>query len=132
MAPFKQGMTENRFQFPRQARLTRPGEFRAVFRGGRRAQAGALRARLKTNGLEHARLGLAVSLKATRNAVGRNRVRRQVRESFRLIQARLAGLDVVVSLFPAPGGGTSDLREHLPHLWSAVKRRSEAPGKWNG
>jgi ribonuclease P protein component len=125
-------MTENRFQFPRQARLTRPGEFRTVFRGGRRAQAGALRARLKANGLEHGRLGLAVSRKAAHNAVGRNRVRRQVRESFRLNQGRLAGLDVVVSLYQAPGCSAGDLRPHLPRLWSAVRRAAEAPGKWNG
>ena len=125
-------MTENRFQFPRQARLTRPGEFRAVFRGGRRAQAGALRARLKANGLKHGRLGLAVSRKAAQNAVGRNRVRRQVRESFRLNQGRLAGLDVVVSLYQAPGRVAGDLRPHLPRLWGAVRRAAEAPGKWNG
>ncbi len=125
-------MTENRFQFPRQARLTRPGEFRTVFRGGRRAQAGALRARLKANGLQRGRLGLAVSRKAAHNAVGRNRVRRQVRESFRLNQGRLAGLDVVVSLYQAPGCSAGDVRPHLPRLWSAVRRAAEAPGKWNG
>ena len=125
-------MTEKRFQFPREARLTRPGEFRAVFRRGRRAQAGVLRARLRANGLEHGRLGLAVSRKAARNAVGRNRVRRQVRESFRLSQARLAGLDVVVSLFQAPGRGVGDIRPHLPRLWGAIMRAAEAPGQWNG
>ena len=125
-------MKENCYPFPRQARLTRPGEFRAVFRGGQRAQTGALRARLRANGLEHGRLGLAISRKAARTAVVRNRVRRQVRESFRLHQRRLAGLDVVVSLYWPSGSGAVELGRQLPGLWGAVARAAEAQRKWNG
>ena len=43
-----------------------------------------------------ARLGLAISKKQVRRAVDRSRLKRLVREAFRLHQARLAGLDLVV------------------------------------
>jgi ribonuclease P protein component len=42
------------------------------------------------------RLGLAVSKKALRRAVDRNRMKRQIREAFRQRRARLAGQDIVV------------------------------------
>lgn len=121
-------MTPQRLHFPREARLLKASEFRAVFRAGRRARAGPLRARLRPNGRTRGRLGLAVSLKATRRAVVRNRVRRQLRESFRVNQRRLAGLDVVVSLSRPTAGGTIDLRPQLPRLWSEVARAAE--GAW--
>lgn len=123
-------MTSERLRFPREARLLKASEFRAVFRAGRRARAGLLHARLRPNGKGRARLGLAVSLKATRKAVVRNRVRRQLRDSFRINQHRLAGLDVVVSLSRPPAGRAIDLGSRLPRLWSEVVRAAEAEGKW--
>ena len=123
-------MTPERLRFPREARLLKASEFRAVFRAGRRARAGLLYARLRPNGKGRARLGLAVSLKATRTAVVRNRVRRQLRESFRINQHRLIGLDVVVNLSRPSAGGAIDLRPRLPCLWSEVVRSAEAEGKW--
>jgi ribonuclease P protein component len=54
-----------------------------------------------------ARLGLAVSKKNCRAASGRNRIKRIVRESFRLNQAGLAGLDVVVINQPEARNGTN-------------------------
>jgi ribonuclease P protein component len=50
----------------------------------------------KKNGKQEARLGLAISKKHCRSAVGRNRLKRLVRESFRTHGADLEGLDVVV------------------------------------
>lgn len=123
-------MTPERLRFPRDARLLKAPEFRAVFRKGRRARAGLLHARLRPNGMRRARLGLAVSRKAARNAVVRNRVRRQLRESFRIRQHGLAGLDVVVSLSRPSAGGAVDLRADLPNLWREVVRAAEAEGKW--
>lgn len=123
-------MTLERLRFPRDARLLKAPEFRAVFRTGSRARAGFLHARFRPNGKSRARLGLAVSRKAARNAVVRNRVRRQLRESFRINQHGLAGLDVVVSLSRPSAGGAIDLRADIPHLWKEVVRAAEAEAKW--
>ena len=123
-------MIPERLRFPREARLLKASQFRAVFRTGHRARAGLLHARIRPNGKRRARLGLAVSRKAAGNAVVRNRVRRQLRESFRINQHRLAGLDVVVSLSRSSAAGAIDLRSRLPRLWSEVVRAAEAEGKW--
>ena len=49
----------------------------------------------RPNGLEEARLGLIVAKKNVRLAVKRNRIKRVVRESFRLNQQTLACVDVI-------------------------------------
>lgn len=50
------------------------------------------------NALAIARVALVVPKRHLRRAVDRNRARRVIREAFRLNQAELAGLDVVVRL----------------------------------
>ena len=52
---------------------------------------------LATHNSRHgSRLGLVISRKSVRTAVARNRIKRQVRESFRHWQAQLGSLDIVV------------------------------------
>ncbi len=46
--------------------------------------------------LDHARLGLAISKKKIRTAAARNRIKRLVRESFRLRCRNLSSIDIVV------------------------------------
>ncbi len=53
-----------------------------------------------SNELRHPRLGTAVSIKAAGNAVQRNRIKRLIRESFRLHQDLLGGSDLVVLVRP--------------------------------
>lgn len=50
------------------------------------------------NGLDYSRLGMIVPKKILATAVARNRVKRLIRESFRLNQTALAGLDVVARI----------------------------------
>lgn len=50
----------------------------------------------RANGLQYARLGLAITKKKTKRAVDRNRLKRLVRESFRSHQHLLTGMDLVV------------------------------------
>ena len=52
------------------------------------------------NGLDFPRIGIIVSSRVARRAVARNRIKRIVRESFRLQQARLKGWDIVVIARP--------------------------------
>jgi ribonuclease P protein component len=49
-----------------------------------------------TNSRNVPRLGLVISRKAAGSAVARNRIKRQVRESFRHCQEQLGNLDIVV------------------------------------
>jgi len=48
------------------------------------------------NGGTEPRLGFAIAGKRVRRAVQRNRIKRQVRESFRHHKSQLKGLDIVV------------------------------------
>ncbi|MCU7872426.1 MAG: ribonuclease P protein component [Candidatus Thiodiazotropha sp. (ex Lucinoma borealis)] len=82
--------------FPRSCRLLKPDEYGRVFSGGRRSSDRCFLVLARPNSIGCARLGLAVSKKNCRRAVDRNRIKRLIRESFRLNQALLTGLDLVV------------------------------------
>jgi ribonuclease P protein component len=113
-------------RFPKRSRLLRSTEFRAVL--GNPTKIGSRDARFTVfavrNGRDHARIGIAVSRKAARAAVTRNRIKRQVRESFRAAQRDLGGLDLVV--LAQAGAGTStnlDLRGSLERHWQKITAR---------
>jgi ribonuclease P protein component len=82
--------------FPKACRLSKPSQFRIVFDSNRRSADSLFLVIAAENGLDHARLGLAVSKRNVRAAVSRNRVKRIIRESFRKNREKLAGLDIVV------------------------------------
>jgi ribonuclease P protein component len=70
-------------KFSRQSRLLKPAEFKAVFKKPVRSGDGFFRILARVNGLQRHRLGMAVSKKACPGAVGRNRIKRIIRENFR-------------------------------------------------
>lgn len=112
------------YAFRRRSRLTCAAQFAAVF--GRHCSVGDrfFSCHGMPNGLSHARLGIAISRKAAGSAVGRNRLKRLVRESFRHAQGRLAGMDVVVVARPAAArAGGPDLLEALDKLWTRLAER---------
>lgn len=113
-----------RFGFPKERRLRRPSEFEAVHGEGRRFADGFFTVTLRPNGRATPRLGLAVSLKATGNAVARNRVRRLARESFRVHQHSLPAVDVVVAARPRVREASArDLRASLAGLWKRIAKQ---------
>lgn len=91
-----------RLTFRRRNRLTRALEYRAVYRARMCVPAGPLRVHVAPNGLDQPRLGLAVG-KAVGGAVRRNRVKRLLREAFRLERPQIpraaeGSYDVVVNV----------------------------------
>jgi ribonuclease P protein component len=90
--------------FARRYRLTKTDEFSSVF-GFRRAIRGKwlmLHYQPRPEIEADARLGLVVGKKLLKRSVDRNRLKRIVREQFRLRRASLPGCDLVVRLFAKP------------------------------
>jgi len=70
-----------------------------------------------------ARLGLVIAKKKLRRAVDRNRVKRVSRESFRLLQQSLEGLDIVLLCRSgAVGLNKREIHDHLQPLFFKVSR----------
>ncbi len=86
------------FAFGREKKMRKTDEFSSVFRFRCVSGGDGLDILVAPNGLNYARLGLIIPKKIVATAVGRNRVKRLLREGFRLHQAELAGLDVVARL----------------------------------
>jgi ribonuclease P protein component len=69
------------------------------------------------------RLGVAVAKRHTRTGVERNRIKRQIRESFRLRQHRLPKADIVlIARRNAVGQPGEVLRRSLERLWARLAR----------
>ncbi|MDX2465076.1 MAG: ribonuclease P protein component [Porticoccus sp.] len=115
--------------FPPQLRLLSRGDFQLVFKGTEcRSSDNALTILARHNGLSHARLGLAISKRFIKTAVGRNRVKRLLRESFRQHQSLLTGLDiVVVNRDAAHKTSNSELTKALKAHWRRVAKRCVKP-----
>ncbi|WP_298134342.1 ribonuclease P protein component [Acidiferrobacter sp.] len=86
--------------FPRHVRLTDPERYQEIFKAGTKARHPLMAVMALAGGLDHPRLGLAVSRKVSRKAVVRNRIKRRIREHFRRAQAGLRPLDFVVVAYP--------------------------------
>jgi len=113
--------TPRRFRFGAELRLRSKLQFDAIYAGGRRIDDRFFALRVKPNGLTHPRVGLAVAVKTAGSAVARNRLRRLVRESFRLEQHSLPAVDIVVAAkFPAREAPATSLRASLATLWQRV------------
>jgi len=110
-----------RLAFGAELRLRSKLQFDAIYAGGRRIDDRFFGLRVKPNGLTHPRVGLAVAVKTAGNAVARNRLRRLVKEAFRLVQHDLPAVDIVVAAkFPAREAPAATLRASLATLWQRV------------
>jgi ribonuclease P protein component len=109
-------------RFPVRLRLTRGADFEAVFKQGRRSADRLFTVLYRPSGLDHARLGMTASAKRVRTAVGRNRIRRLIRDSFRHSERRLEGLDIVVLVKePARDAANADIFASLAVHWSRLQ-----------
>lgn len=89
-------MSQN-FKFDKSLRLLNSSGFKPVFDSSDfRASQQHFLILAKINELGRPRLGLVIAKKNVRNAVDRNRMKRLIRESFRLQQHQLPPIDAIV------------------------------------
>jgi ribonuclease P protein component len=111
-------------RLPRQARLTDKPQFDRVHREGLRVSDAFFTVIARPNDLGRPRLGMAVGIRAAGCAVNRNRVRRVVRERFRLTQQDLPSVDVVVNAKPGAGSATrAELAASVTKLFARMSQR---------
>ncbi|MHB8474302.1 MAG: ribonuclease P protein component [Sulfuricaulis sp.] len=116
-------MAGARFGLPKSHRILKPAEFSAILKNGFRWRNDLFSVCATPNPYSHGRVGVVVSRKTSPRAVVRNRVKRQIRESFRRCQENLRGLDMVVLASPPAGKAQRDsLRASLQQLWEKVER----------
>ena len=114
--------------FGREKRLLTPRQFKTVFD----SPSGKLPGRnvlllVRENDLPHPRLGLVIGKKSVKLSVERNRIKRQLRETFRQNQAQLTGWDIVVIARKGLGDlDNAELARQFTKLW---KRLSQHPVK---
>ena len=119
-----------RLTLPAQRRLRRKSDFEAAYARGRRFGNGFFAVTARPNDIGGPRLGLAVSVKNAGNSVERNRIRRTIRESFRLHQHDLPPVDLVVSARArAREAAGEELRTSLALLWKKVTEQCAAPSQ---
>jgi ribonuclease P protein component len=111
---------------PAQHLLTKP-QFDEVYQRGSKLGDSCFLILIKANGLSFARLGLSISARTVGNAVNRNRIKRVIRESFRLHTAELPAVDIVVNSRPgARDSSNTLLGERLDQHWKNVVKRCAA------
>lgn len=112
-----------RFRFPAGLRLRRPREFRSVYEGAVAARAGPLVVHGRPSSRAGTRLGLSVPRSAG-IAVARNRIKRRLREAFRLTRDELpAGYDLVVTVRRHDALETVAYQGLLREAAAAIERR---------
>ena len=106
-------------EFPRRYRLNQKHEYDRVLKSRAAVQlrCGCFRVFAIQTADSGARLGLIVGKRQLRRAVDRNRVKRAVRESFRITRESLPSMDVVVQLTSKPGNGFAG---DVSSIWSRV------------
>jgi ribonuclease P protein component len=108
-------MTTATHRFPRCAHLRVSAQFQAVFGEGNRISGTFFRLHASVSAqAEQARLGVTVSKRVDKLSVGRNRIRRQIKESFRLSRQFLPAGDYVILAKPeAAKADNATLRAEL-------------------
>ena len=117
--------------FGREKRLLSPRQFKAVFD----SPTGKLPGRnvlllVRENDLPHPRIGLVIGKKSVKLSVQRNRIKRQLRETFRHHQTDLTGWDIVVIARKGLADlDNPELARQFAKLWRRLSRTPTPPSE---
>lgn len=111
-------------RFTRELRLLTPSHFTYVFQDAIPTGSSALTLLARKNTIDNPRIGITIAKKRIRKAHDRNRVKRVIRESFRLNQHRLPNVDIVVlGKSNAEQMSNQELFLLLEKLWKKLAKR---------
>jgi ribonuclease P protein component len=108
----------DKYNFPKQVRLLKKKQFQETLAAEQPLWGQYYVCYYRLSGLGYPRLGILITKKKCRLAVGRNRIKRQIRESFRHYQEKLPDYDVVmVARQSAAQANKYELRQCLDSLF---------------
>lgn len=110
--------------FGKEKRLLIPAHFEHVFSDATPAVSPQITALARKNDLNHPRLGITIPKKRVKLAKDRNRLKRLIREFFRLNNEELPNIDIII----IAKSGIADLQNEqvfqcLENLWRKLKKR---------
>jgi ribonuclease P protein component len=112
------------YQYNRESRLLTPDHFKTVFSKPIRFHSQYFTVLIRENSIKNNRIGFAVAKKKVKLAVQRNRIKRLVRESFRLNQHNLPTVDMVIM---AKSGidllDNKIITEQIEKIWRKIIQR---------
>lgn len=117
------------YEFNRESRLLTPGQFQYVFTkpirfGSRHFTILITPTNLSQDSDKNNRLGLAIAKKRVKLAVQRNRIKRIIRESFRLNQHDLPAIDMVVMVKSGIDQlDNKEINQELEKVWRKIIQR---------
>ncbi len=112
------------FHLMREQKLITADSYQNVFAKAERFGNRSFTVLARENGLDHARLGLAISKKCAKRAVDRNRIKRLFRESFRLNQHKLPCVDIIAMCKPsATSLDNAIMRQQIDTQWRFMRKK---------
>jgi ribonuclease P protein component len=101
--------------------MLRPAQFKRAYAEGRRFSNEFFTFNVVPSEVTWARLGMSIAARNLRRAVDRNRIRRLIRESFRVHQSQLPRVDIVIGARAlVTSADNASLRAALQTLWRKV------------
>lgn len=116
------------FTFPKEVRLLTAYDYSQVFQDVQlRVSSKNFLILARNNEMNYPRLGIIIAKKNVKLAVERNKLKRQLRETFRKERLLLPNFDLVV--LAKKNANTQDkalTSKELAHLWQKLKRKAKA------
>ncbi|ABM26896.1 MULTISPECIES: ribonuclease P protein component [Shewanella] len=112
------------YTFTRELRLLTPAQFKSVFSNPIKASSAEITLLAIPNSEQHPRLGLTVAKRYVKRANQRNRIKRIIRDSFRLNQHDIPHLDIVVLVRNGVMEmENAEINKLIEKLWRKLSRR---------
>src|ERR1700761_7006923 len=107
--------------FPASHRMLRPAQFKRAYADGKPFSNEFFTVNVVPNEVAWARLGMSIAARNLRRAVDRNRIRRLIRESFRMHQQGLPPVDIIIGARPSVlQADRACLNAALEKIWRRV------------
>ncbi|MGK0442524.1 MAG: ribonuclease P protein component [Pseudohongiellaceae bacterium] len=119
------------YAFDKSKRLLKASDYKPVFDNAKfKVSSKEVLFLTKPNRLSHPRLGLVIAKKNVRLAAQRNRVKRIIRESFRLNQANIPALDIVIlARHGIDHMDNATLHQMIANMWQQLHRKVNQKSK---